>query len=505
MTVQRYSAAAGVAASLLTVLIGSTPLARAQTTTTTQRERGRSWVRTEWAHPTGDKATSVLLLERFTPPEARTHTDIEYRIRITNLTQRAIKDLVLVEQFPPQFKVRATIPQVALASEGSRGTWRWETLAPRAAETIRIRGSTNSAEALDICGMVTFTFAEVFCASVPVVDPRLSLTATAPREVLICDPILLKFVVTNPGTGVLQGVRITDALPKGLTTTDGRTTLVLDVGELVAGQSRELSVEARASAPGKYSGVAEARDERGLTAKASAATIVRQPILAITKRAPDMRYVGRPATFEVTVKNIGDGPAHNTVLTQTLPPNAEVVAAARGRHSDGEITWNLGTLDPGASRSVALTIKTAIVGTVRSAATAEAYCARASAVATLEVRGIPAILLEVVDDPDPIEIGNNVIYTIGVTNQGSAVGTNIVIDCRLPPELEFVSAAGPAQSKVEGQSVRFAPLASLAPKAKATYNVVAKGSREADARFKVVMQSDQTTSPVEETESTHIY
>ncbi len=80
-----------------------------------------------------------------------------------------------------------------------------------------------------------------------------------------------------------------------------------------------------------------------------------------------------------------------------------------------------------------------------------------------------------------------------------------MIDCTLPPELQYQSATGPTQAKVAGQNVKFEPLPSLAPKAKVTFKVVAKGVKEGDVRFKVSMTTDQTTSPVEETESTHVY
>ena len=49
---------------------------------------------------------------------------------------------------------------------------------------------------------------------------------------------------------------------------------------------------------------------------------------------------------------------------------------------------------------------------------------------TTEVVGVPAILLEVVDVEDPVEVGKEAVYDIKVTNQGSAIGTNIRISPR---------------------------------------------------------------------------
>ena len=102
-------------------------------------------------------------------------------------------------------------------------------------------------------------------------------------------------------------------------------------------------------------------------------------------------------------------------------------------------------------------------------------------------------------------MGAEEIYTITVTNQGTADDNNIRIECTLPPEMDFVSADGPTKSKVDGKVVTFEPLPSLAPKAKAVYRVVVKGNKPADVRFKTVLTSDMLTSPVQETESTHVY
>jgi uncharacterized repeat protein (TIGR01451 family) len=123
----------------------------------------------------------------------------------------------------------------------------------------------------------------------------------------------------------------------------------------------------------------------------------------------------------------------------------------------------------------------------------------------MEVKGIPAILLEVIDVEDPIEVGSTITYIITVTNQGSAVGTNIKLACTLPAQQSYASSDGPTQASIDGPSVAFAALPSLAPKAKATFRVVATGTAPGDVRFKVSMTSDQAQTPVEETESTNVY
>ncbi|MCY2932499.1 MAG: hypothetical protein NTV86_23990 [Planctomycetota bacterium] len=237
------------------------------------------------------------------------------------------------------------------------------------------------------------------------------------------------------------------------------------------------------------------------------ATTVRQPMLTVAKTGPQTRYVGRPVSYTISVKNTGDGEARETVLIDTVPPGMTLTGVTEGgrQGGDGKITWNLGTLAPGAEARVAVSGTAGGAGMLSSSVVARARCAEGSASAVTAVQGVAAILLEMVDDPDPVEIGTTTTYTTTITNQGTAADGNIVVKCVIPEEETFVSTSGPSRETVEGQTVTFAPLPSLAPKDKAVYKVVVKGVKAGDVRFKVLLTSDMMTSPAMKTESTHIY
>jgi uncharacterized repeat protein (TIGR01451 family) len=120
------------------------------------------------------------------------------------------------------------------------------------------------------------------------------------------------------------------------------------------------------------------------------------------------------------------------------------------------------------------------------------------------VQGIPAILLEVIDVSDPIEVGKTETYVITVTNQGSAPDTNIRIVATLDDQ-EFVSSSGTTRGAAQANQVVFEPVASLAPGKQATFQLVVRCLKAKDVRIKFSMTSDQLTSPVEETEATRVY
>lgn len=238
---------------------------------------------------------------------------------------------------------------------------------------------------------------------------------------------------------------------------------------------------------------------------ASVVLAANQPALEITKKCPQLRYLGREATFEITVTNRGDGPAQNVVVTDVIAGGTDFLSTDNaGQREGGNVIWRLGNLEAGQSRTMSVVSRCSRIGPVRNTATVT-YCAQAVAECQMDIKGIPAILLECVDAPDPIEVGGTLTYTIEVTNQGTEVGTNIRVDCTLPPEQEFVQSGGATNATAEGKAVKFTPLPTLAPKAVATFTVKVKGISPADSRFKVSMTSDQIESPVEETESTHIY
>lgn len=455
------------------------------------------------AYPTGNVATSVILLERTMPKEVRIGQDFEYTIRLSNLTNGRVDDVVFTEQFPGNFRVQNVSPKPT-STQGSLATWQVGTLSPRGSKRFRIKGTASQLGDLSSCGTVIFNTKS--CSSVRIVEPKLELVKTAPREVMLCAPIPLKFVVTNRGSGVAQNVMVTDRLPEGWTTLDGKSSIKMNAGDLTAGTSREFTAKVRSSKTGNFENRAVATEAGGLTAESVTNTRVVRPRLTLTKSCPDLRYIGRPANFEITVSNTGDATAQNAVLVDTLPPGLQFLNANdAGRFTRGQVTWHLGNIGPGDSRVVNLKCMASQPGQFRNTAQVKAYCAEATGECTLKVRGVPALLLEVIDIDDPIEIGENETYEITILNQGTAPGTNLVITCDLPPEQTFVSADGPTRGSGSPKRVVFAPLPSLAPKATAKYRVIVKGEGVGDVRFKVKLTGDQLDSPVDETESTHIY
>ena len=162
------------------------------------------------------------------------------------------------------------------------------------------------------------------CAATRVVHPAIQLLKQAPAEVVICDPIPMTLTVKNTGSSALTGVKVNDSLPEGLTS-DGKSSLAFDAGNLAPGDTREFKFNAMASKTGEFVNKATASTVQGVKADASSTTVVREPVLTVACTAPEQRYMGRPFDVTFTVANKGDtaavGPPTLLAEREKHPPS----------------------------------------------------------------------------------------------------------------------------------------------------------------------------------------
>jgi hypothetical protein len=170
------------------------------------------------------------------------------------------------------------------------------------------------------------------------------------------------------------------------------------------------------------------------------------------------------------------------------------------------VTWTIPALAPGASQQVCAAVTSRQPGSLIFSPSARGACAPGGeARCETRVTGIPAILIEVVDLDDPIEVGKETTYVIKIINQGTAVGTNIRLLGTVPDLQEFVSGSGATAVTAVGRTVTTEPLAALNPKAEASWSIITKATQAGDARFRLEVTSDQFKQPIPEDESTTQY
>lgn len=450
--------------------------------------------------PSGRADCSGLAIEKNCPPQAIVGQPFDCTYKLTNLTDATLENVTVMSRVSSGFTIVGSDPNANNVANNI-ATWNIGTLGPRESKTITIHGSSANEGAVTTCCWATYN--PVLCNDIQIVRAAIALTKSAPADVTICDPIPVTITVQNSGSSGLSGVHVTDNLPNGLLS-DGKSTLDFDVGKLAPGESKDLKYSATASAPGKLTNTAKATSAEGVTADASATTSVHQPVLTIACAVPERVFIGRNFDVTWTVTDTGDAPAAGTRVQLDIPQGlTPVSASASGQTGGGHVTWDLGSVEINMPHNITATFVGNDAGTYSFAATASGACAQ-SVTTSCETRvhGIPAILLEKSDDPDPVAVGDTTTYTVKVTNQGSANDHNVQVVVVVDNQLVPLSTT---DGTISGQTVTMPVVPELAPKQSVTYKVVAKGVSPGDAHTRFTLRSDMLSSPISAEESTHVY
>jgi uncharacterized repeat protein (TIGR01451 family) len=335
-----------------------------------------------------------------------------------------------------------------------------------------------------------------------------------PQRARLNESLTYRLTVTNPASRDLTGVKVTDVLPAGLVHSSGKATLSWDLKSIPAGQSVTVEYQVVAKKEGRLCNKAEVRADGGLREEATSCVMVGDARMTLAKTGPKVRYLNIPVTYLLTVTNPGKLPLANVVITDPVPAAMTFVKAGNGgQQVDNEVRWQIGALEPGQSRTVQVVMQARNEGKVlnRAVATAEGGLS-AQAEAQTQFKGASALLVELVDTEDPVEVGAETSYRITIKNQGMVPATNIKIKAVIPAAMILTRARGPSDNRLgdktaEGQVLLFEPLKALAPGATVIYEVFVRAQKAGDVRFKVDVTADQLKAggPVHEEESTAIF
>jgi uncharacterized repeat protein (TIGR01451 family) len=339
-------------------------------------------------------------------------------------------------------------------------------------------------------------------------EPRLVLKVAAPEKVLMGDTCVFSLSITNPGDGPAEAVKVHAALSDGLEHARGNK-FDFDVGSLAAGETRQVQLLCVSRAGGPQKCEASVVADSGLSDRAAAAVSVTSPRLELQLSGPGLRYLERRALYTLKVTNNGDAPAANVAVGDVVPEGFKVLAASDGgRHESTTrtVSWFIGEVGPGQSREVRLEVLAAAAGSFEHKASAiGARGLHAESHMTTRVEGLSALLLEMVDTEDPVEVGGDTSYEVRVTNTGSKAETDIRLVAVVPDKMELKDVVGPAHYRVEGRTIFFEPLGKLAPKADALFRIHVRAVEAGTVRFRIQLSSTNLTEAVTKEEATRIY
>ena len=451
-----------------------------------------------------------IALEQQCPPSLLLGDTGRFNIVVRNTSKVDASKVIVQNPLPAGFKYIRSDPPATM--KGQTLIWNLGDLPGGSTQSIsfalkpaRSGTFTNEAQARSEDGAQ----AQSIC-SVLVGEPVLSITKRCPNKGIVGDTLTFTVTALNTGTGEARGVQITDTVPAGMHHSSGQPEIARPIGILEAGASVSETFAFVADELGTFTNTAKVVADNDLLDQAACDTVIEQPRIAIQKSGPPNRFLGTTATYTIEVSNPGSASATGVVVNDTLPAGIRYEGSTpEGTYNPTTkgITWNLGSVDPGESRTLLVTGRAVSEGRHCNVVTVRTERGlRENAEACTVVKGLTALLLEVADSPDPVEIGTTTTYTIEITNQGTAAATQLKVTATLGEGMKYESSTGSTgRLVVLGRQVNFDPLASLPPKEKLTYTVTIRAVQPGDSRFRVEMNADQLTSPVIEEESTFLY
>jgi uncharacterized repeat protein (TIGR01451 family) len=405
-------------------------------------------------------------------------------------------NVAVTDQIPEGASLVATEPQASVS--GNTLVWNLGNMDAGESRTLKVTVKPEREGALASCATVKAD--PRVCAKTVVGKPRLAIDKTGPEVAQLGSDVAYNIVVKNVGTAVAKNVVVADKVPAGL---GGVREIPTTVGDLAPGASKTIPVTLKAAERGRHCNVAVATASNTASVENDACTLVVKPGLKLEKSGAAEQLVNKQVTYTVKASNTGDTDLTGVVVTDTAPAQTRIVSAQGAAVAGNTAKWSIGTLKAGESKTFEVVVTSAQMGrwcNAASISTKEGL--RENAEACTVWKGVPGVLLEVVDNPDPIPIGETTTYTIRVTNQGNADLTNLATAYESDDETVPVSSA---QGTVSGKKVTFPTVPVLKSKQSFTYTIVVKGTAAGDARQKVTLTGSSLKLPVVEEESTTVY
>jgi uncharacterized repeat protein (TIGR01451 family) len=309
--------------------------------------------------------------------------------------------------------------------------------------------------------------------------------------------------VTNAGPSDATGVTVSDVLPNGLsfisgssargTVTESDGIVTADIGDLAAGADPveiTLTVAVDPAARGtllneaEVSGMEEETDDSNNTASAS--TQIEALIdLGIEKSASTASVTaGGRLVYTLLVTNNGPSDATGVTVTDELPQGIAYVSGSSDQgtvdESGGTVTIHVGAMDAGAA-AVEITIEADVEPSARGTLVNQARVYGAEDETdltnnqdTLETAVAPQVDLAITktDATDPVVAGQQLTYTLMVTNNGPSNATDVELTDTLPDEVAYASAASSQGTVSESGGVVSVDLGDLAVGEFATATIV---------------------------------
>ena len=468
------------------------------------------------------------------PAAAGVGSDLRYQITVSNPGGVAAEGVQLVDEIPTGAEYVSSNPPAQVA--GSKLTWIVGNLPPGRSQSFQVDLRARQGGTLTSCAEVTSSggLRARSCATTTVGTARLDVRMQGPTSARVGEKVRFEITVTNLGQSTATGLLIKDRFDPGLKHEAATSPIERDLEDLAPGASHRISVEFLVEQAGALRQQVEVTGAGGLvgsaetTVTATASTTPPpsappttppttppgQARLSVRLLGPSIGTVGQKVRFTIETTNTGNRRAESVKLATGFDPGLNAVTATDGFRFEGnDLAWDMGALEPGATAQRVIECECKEAGARacgRATVTAggglkaeDEWCMRIQPGQTgptpgPATTGAPKLTMSASALREPVALGKEVTYEIRVTNEGRGPDQQAVLEVTLPEAMQpvLLGTSGPSQYKIEGQTIRFEPVATIRGGETLTYRVRARAREPGAARLNLSLTSQGLTQPV---------
>lgn len=437
-----------------------------------------------------------IQLTKTAPDRAVLGEPMVYEIQLVNTGTSAAKTVVVEDRIPRGTKLLGTIPQAEMPEGSKRLVWRFESLRPGEAKSLRIQ--VEPVEAGQVGSIATVRFVAEAAAETRIAAPELKFRLLAEQEAALGETVIYKFEIANTGDEDARDVMVRCLVPAGLQGPNREPDLEYPVGSLAAGESKTVDLPLAAIEVGDYTTEATLEAVGVSPIQATSPLRVIKSRIGLNRTGPGKRFVGSKVQFTNSVTNHSSRPLSNIRISETLPPNVTFESASDGgMASVGTVNWTIPALAPGETRDINVTFIPQDAGEKVSTVSATAADNAQTAIrAKMMVVGFSALKVENDRELRPYMVGEQVSMRMTIKNGGTASASAVTAVIRVPDNLRFVKADGPVKYTAAGNAISFQPIPEILNGQDVSIDLVLDCVSAGDAHVDVQLQSSDLEKPI---------
>lgn len=445
-----------------------------------------------------------MTIQKVAPPEAVLGQPFIYHVLVKNSGTTSAREVVVEDKIPAGAKLTGTIPRAEQIND--RIIWRLGAMGPGEEKKISIRVIPEQPG--QIGSVATVNFVTEVASETKITSPQLSIKSDQPSAVKPGEITVVNYTITNTGSGDAKNVYVRSLIPPQFSHPGGDD-LEYHVGLIPAGETREVQLQLKAIKPGAGKNISSVVGDGNLKAETAVPlkVIGTSEEFLITRKGPKNRYLGRSGAYENAITNNTEQTIKNISIFESIPPGMKFVSASGNGQFDPVrrvVQWDIAELAGGMQQVLNIELEPTEVG--KKVSTVQVVTGNnskfsANLQSEVNVIGQPLLKVETSELKGPLEVGEKMSLQVQLVNQGSAPANNVEFRVKIPREMVFVSAKGPARYKQAGSFVIFESAQVLAPQQSLDFELTLAARNKGDARVLVTVQSQQMEKPLNQEEA----